>query len=433
MFALVKWRGLALAVALLFVVEGVQAAPPAAGPRVGLVAHAYGDGGAAASARAVLRGLNTAVGKDARLAPSSLEAHFNDPAADDKTLGEADGKVREARQKLDELDLAEATKLLKVALGLYEKVMHRLAGRPKPMEPVIGALKLLAAARFIDGDAEGAREALRRARSLDPELAYDAKLYPPKMRRIFTEVKLLLDELGKGSLSVQSDPPGAEVFLNGVPSGVAPVRIQSCGAGANFLTFVATGFVPTTVTVEVTGGEEKKVEQTLGRYDDDPVPLLERTRASMGELTAATAARELGRRVHADLLLLAFVAEQGDSAHFSVYLYDLRSGKLAKQVKRAAPIGELESAAAAAVAEIDPGKVAVAPDADDAARAGQPNVIVRTAKKWRSWKYFWHSVAVIGGVVLISTIAGVAAAQSNNGIDPRYGVILTHRGLGFSF
>jgi hypothetical protein len=433
--SLEKWRNLALIIAVLFLAQAVQAAPPAPPPSsVRLAVHVYGDGGAVAAARAVQRGLVTTLGKDARVATSTVESHLADPAADDRAVADADGKVRDAKQKLDELDLAEATKLLKAALTTYEKYLHRLAQKPQPVAPIVQALTLLAAARFIDGDTEGAREALRRAKSLDPDLAYDAKLFPPKMRRIFTEVKLLLDELGKGSLAVQSDPPGAEVLLNGKPVGLAPVAIPSCGSGANYLTFLAPGFVPTTVQVEVTGGEEKKIEQALGRYDDDPVPLLERTRVSTGEPTASAAMRDLARRAQADLLLVASVGEvPPDGARLSLYLYDLRSGRLAKQVKRSTTMAELDAAAAAAVAELDPGLVAVNPaPPDDGQAAKQPNIVVRSAKKWRRWKYFWHSVAVIGGVVLAGTIVGIAASQPR-GIDPRYGVILTHRGLGFSF
>jgi hypothetical protein len=437
--SLVKWRGLTLAVALLFVVQGVQAAPPASQPSaaVRLVVHTFAEGNAGALARTVQRGLVGALEKESRVAATSLESHFGDPAADDTLIADAEGKLTAARQKMDELELAEATKLVKAAIASYEKALPRLAQQPKPMAPLVQALKLMAAARFIDGDAEGAREALRRARSLDADLAYDAKLFPPKMRRMFTEVKLLLDELGKGALAVQSDPSGAEVLLDGAPAGTTPLRIASCGSGAHYLTFLAPAVPPMTVLVEVTGGEEKKVDQALARFDDDPVPVLDRARMSTGEITVSAALRELARRVKADLLLLGNVAEEKEGARVSFYLYDLRTGRLAKQVKRAVPTAELATTAAAAVAEMDPGRVALNPESAEGPTALHPTVggfFLRTARKWRGWHYFWHSVAVIGGVALVSTIVGVAVASQPRGLDPRYGAIIASgRGLGLSF
>jgi hypothetical protein len=200
------------------------------------------------------------------------------------------------------------------------------------------------------------------------------------------------------------------------------------------VTLVAPGLLPTTVSVEVAGGEERKLEQALGRFDDDPVPLFERTRASIGELVVSNATRDLGRRVQADLLLLASVAEQGETVRLSAYLYDLRTGKLARQATRVAPAADLERMAGVLAQEIDAGRVAANPAFEKDAAPKRPNIVWRAGKRWRNWKYFWHSVAVIGGVALTSVIVGIAVSSQDQGLDLRYpGVILTGRGPGFSF
>jgi hypothetical protein len=426
--------GVAVVVAGLFVVQGVQAKPPApapAGPKPRLVAHAFAHGNAFASARAFSRGVEASLAKDAKVAYAPLEAVLLDVVADDKALADADAKVGAARAKIDELDLAEATKLLKVAIAAYEKLLHRLAARPKPTEPLVEAYKLLTAARFIDGDQEGAREALRRARVLDPELAYDAKLFPPKMRRIFTEVKLLQDELGKGAVAVTSDPPGAEVLVNGVSAGIAPLKLPGLASGLNYITLVQPGYLPTTTSVEVVGGEEKKVEQALGRFDDDPAPGLERTRSGLGELTVSSAMRDLARRLKADLLLLAFVREDGENVNLSLYLYDVRGGKLVRTVKKTVTRPEVEATAAIMATEIEPGMAAV--ELALVKPPKRPSLIWTYAVKFRRWKYFWPTVAVTGALVLTAIILGVTV-QPQPAIDPRWGVILTTgRSPGWSF
>jgi hypothetical protein len=428
--------GIAVVVAGLFVVQGVQAAPPApppAGPKPRLVAHAFAHGGAFVAARAFGRGLEATLAKETRVIYVPLEAVLLDSAADDKALADAGAKVATAKAKMEELELGEATKLLKAALATYEKLIYRLAGRPKPTEPFVDAYKLLAAARFIDGDQEGAREALRRARILDPELAFDAKLFPPKMRRVFTEVKLLQDELGKGTIAVTSDPPGAEVLVNGVSVGISPLKAPGLAAGLNYVTLLQPGFLPTTASVEVVGGEEKKVDQPLGRFDDDPAPLLDRTRASLGEVAVSSSMRDLGKRLKAELLLFAFVRDEGqaDNVSLSLYLYDTRTGKLARTVKKTVPRPEVEAAAAAMTTEIDVGATATVDLTLTAAK--KPNIVWTYAVKFRRWKYFWPTVAVAGALVLTAIILGVTV-QPQSSFDPRWGVIVTHgRGPGWSF
>jgi hypothetical protein len=397
------------------------------------VAHAFAHGGAFVVARAFTRGLEATLAKDARVTHVPLEAVLLDAAAEDKALADAEAKIGSARAKIEELDLAEAAKLLKAAIAGYEKLIYRLAARPKPAEPFVEAYKLLAAARFIDGDQEGAREALRRARVLDPELAYDAKLFPPKMRRVFTEVKLLQDELGKGTVAVTSDPPGAEVLVNGVSAGIAPLKVPGLAAGLNYVTLLQPGFVPTTTSVEVGGGEEKKVELALGRFDDDPAPLLERTRASLGEVAVSSSMRDLGKRLKAELLLFAFVREEGqlDNVSLSLYLYDTRTGKLVRTVKKTVPRPEVEATAAAMGTEIDPGTAAAA---DLALKPDKkPSIVWTYAVKFRRWKYFWPTVAITGALVLTAIILGVTV-QPQSPFDPRWGVVLTHgRGPGLTF
>lgn len=425
--------GIAVVVAGLFVVQGVHAAPPApapAGPPPRLVAHTFAHAGAFASARAFTRGLEAALTKDPRVAYVPLEAVLLDSAADDKALADADAKVGAARAKIEELDLAEATKLIKAALAGYEKLLYRLAARPKPIETLVDTYKLLAAARFIDGDQEGARDALRRARVLDPELVFDAKLFPPKMRRVFTEVKLLQDELGKGAIAVTSDPPGAEVLVNGVSAGISPLKVPGLASGLNYVTLLQPGFLPTTTSVEVVGGEEKKVDQALGRFDDDPAPLLERTRASLGEVTVSSGMRDLGRRLKADLLLFAFIREDRDNVNLSLYLYDTRSGKLVRTVKKTVARAEVEATATAMATEVDPGT----PAADLTLKpVKRPNLVWTYAVKFRRWKYFWPTVAVTGALVLTAIILGVTV-RPEPAFDPRWGVILTTgRGPGLSF
>jgi hypothetical protein len=433
-------RVVALGAALLLTAQGARPAPAAApaaaeGRRARLCFHAFADAGAGAAALVVRTTFAASLAREPRLMSVALDDALRNIEQEDGALAAADAAVAAARKKIEELDLGEATKLLRSALAAYEANLHRMVARARPVADLVDAHKLLAAARFIDGDQAGARDALRRARVLQPDLAYDASLFPPQMRRVFTEAKLLFDELGLGSLAVSSEPPGAAVLVNGVHAGFTPLRVEGLGSGPNYVTVLATGHPPRTTTAEVAGGEENRVEVQLPRADDDPVPTLSRAGAAMGEPLASDAVREIARRAHAELFLAAVVSGTAAEARVSVYLYDLRSGKLARQVKRAAAPQEPEKVAAELVAVIDPGALAAGPEEPpEESRPRPPSAIVRYASRVRHWRYFWHAAAVLGAVAVTSVVVGVAVSSSrDHGIDPRWPLILSGREAGFSF
>ena len=59
----------------------------------------------------------------------------------------------------------------------------------------------------------------------NPTLALDPSRYDPKMRRLLEGARFQLQEKGSGSLTVQSRPQGATVYLEGRPIGVTPLRL----------------------------------------------------------------------------------------------------------------------------------------------------------------------------------------------------------------
>ncbi|MGE5682456.1 MAG: PEGA domain-containing protein [Bacillota bacterium] len=68
----------------------------------------------------------------------------------------------------------------------------------------------------------------------------------------------------KNSISVQSDPSGAQIFLNGVNTGkVTPGSLTDLNDGAYDITLKLNGFIDTTVTVIVSNGINKQISVVL--------------------------------------------------------------------------------------------------------------------------------------------------------------------------
>ena len=76
-------------------------------------------------------------------------------------------------------------------------------------------------------------------------------------------VKVKLKPLGKGQISVNSIPMGAEVYLDGRRVAETPAIIKDVPSGKHVLEFRLEGYKPKRVEVEVKTGETTSVSVTL--------------------------------------------------------------------------------------------------------------------------------------------------------------------------
>jgi hypothetical protein len=69
--------------------------------------------------------------------------------------------------------------------------------------------------------------------------------------------------MGTGSLSVTTDPAGAEVYVDGVLRGASPATIPDIPAGAHMLRLKREGYQVMTVPVEIPAGKTTEYSTTL--------------------------------------------------------------------------------------------------------------------------------------------------------------------------
>lgn len=84
-------------------------------------------------------------------------------------------------------------------------------------------------------------------------------------------------EPGKGSISVSSNPSGAEVYIDNVYHGLTPVTITSVDPGSRVVKLQLAGYTPWQATVQVNSGQSTPVEATL-----QPQPTSAPTKAGLG-------------------------------------------------------------------------------------------------------------------------------------------------------
>ncbi|HJZ87909.1 MAG TPA: PEGA domain-containing protein [Polyangia bacterium] len=388
-------------------------------PAPGILVHVFGEAEPAGRIReAMIRALEAAAPVQPRDLFSALEPAGPDRAA----LDHADADLAEAKRKLLELEVPEARQLLERAAQAYELRGHRLSERPHALVTLEVIYRELSAARFLDGDEAGARAALRRALVLDPSLDFHPKIFPPQMRKLVTEARLLHDELGKSALLVESNPPGALVYVDGAARGRAPLCMTDRPAGPTMVVLTLPGRRPTLRAIELSGAEEKQVTIALERYPGaDPLTLLEAARRALGEPALPGPVRALAQRAGVPMLALVSVTRsRAGEVTLRGYVYDVRPARLLKQVEQKAPEQALEQAggdlASALLVGVRTDGVWVPPPAP-------PSVpLSERLHEFRHSRWFWPTVGAVGVAAAALTTWGVARATGGLSDRERFAI-----------
>ena len=98
-------------------------------------------------------------------------------------------------------------------------------------------------------------------------------------------VPLTLQPVALGSITFESVPPGASVFLDGQFRGMTPLVLHDIPAGSHSVTLTSDGFQDKISAVQVTGGGNTLVSETL----NPATPVPGSTRAAISPLVLAGA------------------------------------------------------------------------------------------------------------------------------------------------
>jgi len=419
--------------------ETAPSAPPTASaglPR--LTVHVY-DEESPAAAPAVLAAFADVAGKDTRVAYRDLAELLEPPEEVDRALAAADADLKSAGEAFDQMDLENAHARVEKALKTYERYLPELGKRGR-MSSIRDAWIRLAAVRFFDGNNDAAKDALRHVFVFDPKVDYSPKLFPPQMKKAVIEGRLLFDALGTGKLTVSSEPPGAAVYINGVRRGETQLTIDDAPPGPNYVTVVKRGFAPASATVEIAGGgEEGKSELTLARYENDPMIPLGQARDALGADEMPPALVDASKRLRAEMVIAVRLLPAQNGIKVAAFLYDARPRHLIRRVEKSGPVGSVgETAKQAAIELLDRVRtdgVWVPPETPK-----KPSFFATLLSRmgervgdWRRSKYFWPSLAIAGGLVVVGVVVGVAvAATEHHGLSPSEQVILLGGSGGFA-
>jgi outer membrane biosynthesis protein TonB len=403
--------------------------PTATPPRI--TAHAFDEDSAGVLAERVEGGIAEELSADARLRWVSKADLLTPPEQAPRLLGEADLQSMDAEDALTQGDVEKAKQLLEKALRTYQSYLPQLAVRGGGLEPFRDAWMRLARARFFDGDQKGARDAMRFVFVLDPNIRWDPKHFPAAMKKVVVEARLLFDTLGAGTLNIDSDPPGATVYLNGKKlDKTTPAEGVPAPPGPNYISYVRRDWVPVSAIFEVAGGGEvASAVRSLEHFPGRPLQPLFRAQKELDRGEAPPTLKESAAKLNVDMMVLVRLERGEGGTHLYGYLYDARPDRILKRADKTAPEDTLSEAAHDLAKELL-SSVRLDGTTPKPVVVKKPSSGERMAAKWREFRHskaFWYVVGGVAGAIVVGTAVGVGVGvggHEKHGLTPGEQLVL---------
>lgn len=236
---------------------------------------------------------------------------------------------------------------------------------------------------------------------------YDTARYPAEYFDLFesTRAALLTDGV-RGTLEVQTEPPGAEVFIDGRSIGASPATAEGVLTGSHYVTVKAPGFLEQVSRVTIPEGRPARETITL---EEDPSALLVRQNIpgilrELGRPQAGPNIRSIDGYLPVQQVVIAVISPGQASDAFAMYLYDLRTHFLLAHRDASLSGQSIAQATERLTQELYDG---VSLDG----RVAAPEEPVRDdGEIWEQW-WFWTAVGV-------AVVSGTATAIVLSPSDP---------------
>ena len=237
-------------------------------------------------------------------------------------------RLDEARRQKDKADLALSMVDLPVAADAYAAALvayEQGAAGLTDIAEVVDTYDKLAITFALTGESASARASWERALALDPgfRVAADAA---PRVKKAFDDVARAWKKPPMGQLTVYATSGAAEVWVDGVLRGAAPLTIDA-PAGRHLLRIYREGYRAWGGAVDVKKGAEATVQAAL-----KPTTGFARLDELVGRIVrnpdAAANAVELARYLKSDRIMLVLVEAEGPVATLRGLLIDGVTGRV---------------------------------------------------------------------------------------------------------
>ncbi|MBK8480119.1 MAG: PEGA domain-containing protein [Proteobacteria bacterium] len=263
-----------------------------------------------------------------------------------------------------------------------------------------------------DGRKRDARAALQRLFVWRPQHQYDVSRFPAEMIPVVEQARAAVERLGRGGLQIDSQPPGAQAYVDGRFVGVTPTIAFGLTVGDHYLTFKKAGFVRAGGRATVDARQQQTFVQPLSRSEKYLLlqQAIAQARTQLGAAKAPVPVADAGRVLFVHQIIFAELRPlPGSMLEVRAYLYDLRSGLRLNQVKL--PLGSRDQRAVATLAHLLYANVPYDGRIEAPPEPPPPRAATATAFHRRWW--FWTAIGA-GAAVVATAIAVPLSRQGEN-------------------
>ena len=339
-------------------------------------------------------------------------------------LGAGRDKLEEGRVLYERAEFESAVLVLAEAVPA---LADGLAGAGESKD-LVDALLMLGLSQAALGEEEAARQAFAQVIVLEPERELDRVNYPPKIVRMFTEVRTSTLSRPRAKLTITGQ--AVEVWVDGRSYGVAPVTLSDVVPGTHYILAQGDDGKRDFTVVELGEGESGRFQASLNERIIAQTADGTSGRREQTELLY----RSLGEHLDVDLILMA--GEVG-ADELGLQLYEPRTGNFSELVIRPSGSDPAQSMSTAVSflspyiseagtlkADLVSSQVAPLNINDNPLLASMlldPDPFVETIVERKTPWYVWTGA----GAVAVGGAAGTALILSRQDSDPTGRIVVT--------
>ena len=358
----------------------------------------------------IMRTIEAGLKKNPRLEMKELDTRLADFANETPTdeIEAARGAMRDGQQALDDRKVTVAVQKLEQAVSGLAKVLPYIK-----KQELADAMALLAVARMQAGDKKGGHNAFIELLTWRPDYLYEPGRLPAEFSAAFDESVKQVEKARKMAVQINSEPPGAQSYVDGKYVGITPCTADAQPVGRHFITFKREGYKKAVTPVDVTKRADAVASIVLERSDKYLLVEQARTKveATLGEEVIDSEAESLRAVLFIDHgVFVKAVAGGGSKVDVDAWLYDMRTRHLLSHVHQTVQKGNIDGQVSPLAGNLYTnvnyeGELVAPADAPP-----PPSLVKPWYKTWWFWTALGAGVVVAGGAV--GTYYGINALQA---------------------
>jgi hypothetical protein len=245
-----------------------------------------------------------------------------------------------------------------------------------------------------------------------------ASKWPAEMKKIYETVYKPIQKSGEGKITIVSDPPGAEIYLNYKKVGTTPLTIDKQKFGTKVICAVKPGYKPSVKTEAYNPAKtkDKKIKLSLKPSSDNQLKHLLPAEMELGQQKAGPNIMAVAKVNKVQMLLfLYFDTKSSQKTSVTGFIFDKRLKTRLKEYRMDFNPSSL-----------DPNKINqfITNLYTDVPLDGKiPKKIEGPGLFSKAWdgitsipqkKYFWHTMGGIGGAIVIGAVTTIILTTQNN-------------------